>query len=108
MATFRNQNTSASEMYGRQTKSRPVKSTIQAPQVQLLKASSRLSPGEATRNRSRGRTPDQKSMANAIPMNTIALPRSGCLSTRRKGMPTMMPGPTRSRSDRGGSRRLER
>ena len=43
-------------------------------------------------NSSRGRTPAQNSMAKAMPMNTIALPRSGCLSTRRNGTPTMSPG----------------
>ena len=59
---------------------------------QSLNASSRLSPGEASRKRSRGRTPAQNSMAKAIPMKTMALPRSGCLSTSRKGTPTIRPG----------------
>ena len=59
-------------------------------------------------NSSRGRTPAQNSMAKAIPMNTIALPRSGCLSTSRNGTPTMSPGISRSRSERGGSFRPER
>ena len=85
-----------------------MKSTIQTPQVQSLNASSRLSPGDASRNRSLGRTPAQNSMAKAIPTKTMALPRSGCLRTRRNGTPTISPGTSRSRSERGGSRRPER
>ena len=95
-------------MYGRQTTSSAVNATIQAPQAQLLNASSRLSPGDAIRNSSRGRTPAQNSMAKAMPMNTMALPRSGCLSTSRNGTPTIRPGTSRSRSERGGSFRLDR
>ena len=62
-------------------------STIQAPQVQSLNASSRLMTGEASRNSSRGRTPAQNSIAKRMPMKTMALPRSGCLSTSRNGNP---------------------
>jgi hypothetical protein len=74
----------------------------------LLNARSRLIPGEASRRISRGRTPAQNSIAKKIPINTMALPRSGSFMTSRKGAPTMRRGTMRSRSDRGGSRRLER
>jgi hypothetical protein len=108
IATLRNQMISESLRYGRQRKRRPVNSTIQAPQVQSENASSRLSTGDARRNRSRGRTPAQNSIANRMPTKTMALPRSGCLSTSRNGTPTMSPGPSRSARERGGSFRLER
>ena len=60
---------------------------IQTPQVQVLNASSRLSPGQASMKSSDGLTPAQNSIRNRMPMKTMALPRSGCLSTRRKRHP---------------------
>ncbi len=70
--------------------------------------SNRLTTGVASMKSIRGRTPDQNSMAKKTPTNTRALPRSGCFSTSRQGTPTISTGPMRSRSERGGSFRLDR
>ena len=49
--------------------------------------------------------PAQYSIANRIAMNTMALPRSGCLATSNVGTPAMRQGGKSSRSVAGASRR---
>ena len=61
--------------------------------------------GEPRSSSSDGFVPAQYSIANRMVMNTIALPRSGCLITSSVGRPAMTQGHSRSRSVAGASRR---
>src|SRR5256712_1955064 len=60
--------------------------------------------GEAASTNRDGFVPAQNSMKNRIAMNTMALPKSGCLSTSRQGKAAIRPGIIRSRSVAGASR----
>src|SRR5712671_2192685 len=60
--------------------------------------------GDAASTSSDGFVPAQNSMRKRIATKTMALPRSGCLSTSKQGKPAMIPGMIRSRSVAGGSR----
>ena len=51
-----------------------------------------------------GLVPAQNSMQNRIATNTIALPKSGCIITRKHGTPAMAHGVIMSRNVAGGSR----
>src|SRR5207247_4536702 len=94
-----------SHTYGRHHSSRPNSRMIQAPHAAVEKASTRPIAGEPRSSSSDGFVPAQYSMAKRMAMNTMALPRSGCSTTRATGTPTITHGYTRSRSVVGGSRR---
>ncbi len=81
-----------SATYARHRTSSRKRTTIQAPHHPVLPASNRLMRGEASRSSRRGETPAQNSIANRIPPNTIALPRSGWAMTRRMGTATRRQG----------------
>src|SRR5215210_2090249 len=74
-----------------------------APQSFTLNAKMRLTTGLATSTSSGHDTPDQKSIANAKPTKTMAVPRSGCFMINAHGTPTTSAGFHSSSSDFGGS-----
>src|SRR3989449_754502 len=78
---------------------------IQAPQATVEKASTRPMTGDPSSTSREGFVPAQYSIANRIAMNTMALPRSGCLATSNVGTPAMRQGGKSSRSVGGASRR---
>src|SRR2546425_11411612 len=102
--TFAAMITMLSQTYGRHQRRRAVGGGIHAPQATVENASVSPMTGEAARSSSDGLVPAQNSMKNRIATKTMALPRSGCLSTSRHGIPAMSPGMIRSRSVAGASR----
>src|SRR5438876_2760882 len=105
MTMFASMMVKPSHTYGRHHSSRPNSRMIQAPQAAVEKASTSPIAGEPRSSSSDGFVPAQYSMAKRMAMNTMALPRSGCSTTRETGTPTITHGYTRSRSVVGGSRR---
>ena len=94
-------------MKGRIRSNAPKITTIQMLQRVVFHASRSEIMGEASRKRSEGAIPAQKSITKRMPAKTIALPRSGCLSTSRAGRRAMPMGGKSPRSVVGGSRRAE-
>src|SRR3954466_1080150 len=80
-----------------------ISSRNHAPQSFTLNARMRLTTGLATSTSSGHDTPDQNSMANAKPTNTMPVPRSGCFMISTHGTPTTSAGFQSSSSDLGGS-----
>src|SRR4249919_1282382 len=73
-----------------------------APHSAVLNDKMRLTTGLATSTSSGQDTPDQNSIANAKPTNTMPVPRSGCFMISSQGMPTTSAGFQSSSSDLGG------
>src|SRR6266568_3913326 len=105
MTTFASMTARPSHTYGRHHSSSASSTMIQAPQATVEKASTSPITGDPRSSSSEGFVPAQYSMANRIAMNTMALPRSGCLATSNVGTPAMRQGGSSSRSVAGASRR---
>src|SRR5678815_2430317 len=74
-----------------------------APQTCTLNVRIRLTTGLATSTSSGHDTPDQKSIANAKPTNTMPVPRSGCFMMSSHDTPTTSAGFHSSSNDFGAS-----
>src|SRR5882762_1937179 len=105
MTRFASMTASPSHTYGRHHRSNANSTMIQAPHATVEKASASPMTGEPSSTSSDGFVPAQYSIENRIVMNTIALPRSGCLMTSSVGRPAMTQGHSRSRRVAGASRR---
>src|SRR4051794_7630425 len=92
-----------SYMYGLYQSTSASSNRNHAPQMLVLNARMRLTTGLATSTSSGHDTPDQNSMANAKPTNTMPVPRSGCFMISTHGTPTTSAGFQSSSSDLGGS-----
>src|SRR5213082_2402395 len=93
--------------YGLYQRISAISSRNQAPHIWVLNARMRLTTGLATSTSSGQDTPDQKSIANAKPTNTMPVPRSGCIMMSTQGIPTTSAGFHSSSSDFGGSLNVE-